>query len=81
MATFSLGDYWALPPKREKFSKISVEGVPGYPVPRAIFSSRAARAIASLPLNSKRWVSVTIVAKLQTVGPTKLAGLSQKKEA
>ena len=69
IATFSLGDHWALPPEREKFSKISVEGVPGYPVPRAIFSSMAARAIASLPLNKKRWTSVTIVIKLHNSNP------------
>jgi hypothetical protein len=28
-ATFSLGAHWAWPPKAEKFSRISVEGVPG----------------------------------------------------
>ena len=28
-ATFSLGAHWALPPSALKFSRISVEGVPG----------------------------------------------------
>ena len=53
-ATFSLGAHWARPPKREKLSRISVEGVPGYPVPRVISPSRAARATASFPLNNRR---------------------------
>lgn len=34
-ATFSFGAHSAFPPMREKFSRISVDGVPGYPTPSA----------------------------------------------
>src|SRR5512137_1948189 len=53
-ATFSLGAHWARPPSAENASRISVDGVPGYPVPRATSPSSAAMATASSPLHSPR---------------------------
>src|SRR5208337_936031 len=51
-ATFSLGDHCACPPRLSNHSRISVEGVPGYPVPNFTPASKAAVATASSPLKN-----------------------------
>jgi hypothetical protein len=51
-ATFSLGAHCARPPTAWKCSRISVFGVPGYPVPRATLASSTASPMAWLPLAS-----------------------------
>ena len=51
-ATFSFGAHSALPPRMENVSRISVDGVPGYPTPSAQPEWSAPSAMASLPLNS-----------------------------
>jgi hypothetical protein len=51
---FSFGDQLRNPPNSEKFSRISVEGVSGYPAPKATPALKAANAIASFPLSNIR---------------------------
>ena len=51
---FLVGSPLGAAPKLGKLSRISVEGVPGYPVPRVTPPSRAARATASSPLSNSR---------------------------
>ena len=70
-ATFSLVAHWAGPPRPSKNSRISVDGVPGYPVPNLTPAWSAARATASFPLVSRRSTSCCCDMKLLPGGAAK----------